>query len=219
MHAAYRRLTSRCCMAPMVCVWIGLKKINIDVFLLVVSIWWPANGCPNISIRPGAFVAMALQAPATTSLKRPIYLYLPNQLKQWMKSLDLHIIQISCWAHSLQWISQGIHTNFQQAEWSFHNYISFVLTYIREEVTCHFDYRRMLCMMTKRSFSVIMILTLLILIIIVIIILLIILYYYYLFPVWQNHLQIPTYSLKHSLLEKAWSNVGFSSKCDESALY
>ena len=28
----------------------------------------------------GALIAMALLAPLTTSLKRPIYLYLPNQL-------------------------------------------------------------------------------------------------------------------------------------------
>ena len=91
LHVADMRLTGRCRMALADFVRWGLTNCIIDGFLLAVFMWCPAGRNPNISIRLGTLVAMALPAPPTTSLKRPIYLYLPSQLKKPIKSLNICI--------------------------------------------------------------------------------------------------------------------------------
>ena len=40
--------------------------VRTTAFLLVVFAWWLAGGHPNISIKPGALITMALPAPHNT---------------------------------------------------------------------------------------------------------------------------------------------------------
>ena len=71
------------------------NQVILTSGVCTVASQWPPKHLYTLKANDiilGALITMASPAPPTTSLRRPTYLYLPNQLKQSIKSLNIYIL-------------------------------------------------------------------------------------------------------------------------------